>query len=357
MQLLLCMPPTLDAAHRYVAAHPDARLCALPRASHLAAHRALFRRVAALARQADAAGAAPGAGRAEVVECLPPHAALPCAARALWRLSLCALLQPSAAARQPAAAAQGGGERGEALAAAETGPWASEEAAQARLSYLRAGGGRVRHWVRAAAADAARSGDLGSSSSSSSSTRARRRLRLRLVLTLREGVLLCIPPVSHLLVRAERSAQALRDTVAMVSTLGGGYFLVKDIPRAIALARRQAWLAWRLGDDALWRASHLHLIYIAMQVGAWARSGELIDALTPGAAAAGDERFLAMLHAASGYLARTREWAEAGRLAGQDAHRQALAVVQGDVLRELVVLHFGEAEDEEEALALLASAR
>ena len=79
-------------------------------------------------------------------------------------------------------------------------------------------------------------------------------------------------------------------------------------------------------------------------MGAWDRGNALIAELTPGAAAAGDGRFLSMLSAATGYLARTREWAEAGRLGCSDAHRQALAVAQGSMVQQLVVQHFVEEE-------------
>jgi hypothetical protein len=160
-------------------------------------------------------------------------------------------------------------------------------------------------------------------------------------------VLLHIAPVSYVLVLFERRMVAMRETVAMVSTLGGGYFLVKDISRSLRLARQQAWLAWRLGDMALWRASHLHFIYIAIQIGAWARGEALIRELTPGAVEAGDARFLAMLSSAQGYLERTRDWAVTGRLQGQDVHRQALAQADPSVLGELKVLYFSPGEEED----------
>jgi hypothetical protein len=170
---------------------------------------------------------------------------------------------------------------------------------------------------------------------------------LTLVVCLSADILLHIAPVSYILVLFERRMVAMRETVAMVSTLGGGYFLVKDISRSLRLARQQAWLAWRLGDMALWRASHLHFIYIAIQIGAWARGEALIRELTPGAVEAGDARFLAMLSSAQGYLERTRDWAVTGRLQGQDVHRQALAQADPSELGELKVLYFSPGEEED----------
>jgi len=122
----------------------------------------------------------------------------------------------------------------------------------------------------------------------------------------------------------------------MVSTLGGGYFLVKDIPHSIALAKKQASLAFELGDDVAWRASNLHLVYIAIQCGAWEHGRRLIKELTELAIPAGDSKLLAMLYASSGYLDRTKLWEEEGGLSKEDAHRQRLCSVEGDLLDNLL---------------------
>lgn len=143
-------------------------------------------------------------------------------------------------------------------------------------------------------------------------------------------------PFSHRLIQLEEKMKALADSLAIVSTLGGGYFLIKDIAHSISLARKQAALALELGDSVAWRASHLHLVYIAIQCGAWEHGVTLISDLMALAVAAGDKRLVAMLNSATGYLGRTREWYEAGKLCGEDVHRQSLAVYDKELLDKLV---------------------
>ena len=340
MHLLLVLPSTHEDARSLVAGRADAFLCVVERTRELASLRALCERVRAVVRAEHATGA-----RID-------DAAFPCIARVLWHLSHAALCARAVAGGTSGGSAGGGGGP-PAVLAVETGQWGAAERAEARLCFM-AGLQRARRPVSRWACAWGGAPQGGGSSARGWRRRAPPRPRaLTLVLTLTQDFLLCLPPASHRLVRAERVLVALRDTVAMVSTLGGGYFLVKDIGKAIQLARQQAWLAWRLGDGALWRASHLHLIYIAIQVGAWERGAALIAQLAPGARDAGDERFLAMLSAATGYLERTRAWAEQGKLAGEDAHRQALAVVGQEVLQELVVLDFEEGEEGEGSLRAL----
>ena len=345
LHLLLVLPSTHEDARSLVAGRTDACLCVVERTRDLSSLRALCERVRALVRAEHATG----------TQAPMDDAAFPCIARVLWHLShaaLCARAQGGGGGGASSGSAGGSGGPA-AVLAVETGQWATAERAEARLCFM-SGLGKARRPVSrwACARGGARQGCEAGSVRWRSRAQPRPRA-LTLVLTLTQDFLLGLPPASHRLVRAERVLAALRDTVAMVSTLGGGYFLVKDIGKAVQLARQQAWLAWRLGDGALWRASHLHLIYIAIQVGAWDRGAALIAQLTPGARDAGDERFLAMLSAATGYLERTRAWAEQGKLAGEDAHRQALAVVGQEVLRELVVLDFEEGEEGEGSLRAL----
>ena len=337
----LAIPPTYSSARYMARSSPTTCLCYIEHASALLSLRALFARVAERLCALHGGSAAAGEDTAY------PHAA-----RALWWLLYASLTRR---ARQQRGEEEGDGlplSSGEAvppgppvLAVAPGPAWACAAGAEARLLH-RLGRRRLSHWVRAGSpsAQAAPPWRPGHPARRCAST-------LTLLLTLHPAVLRCLPPASHRLLHSQRAVQALRDTVAMVSTLGGGYFLVKDIGRAVALAKRQAWLAARLGDAPLWRASSLHLVYIAIQVGAWGRGLELIEQLREGAALAGDGRALAQLSAAQGYLAQTREWAEAGRLSeGGDAHRQALARVEEGTLALLCLQPFrgGEEEEEEE---------
>ncbi len=143
-------------------------------------------------------------------------------------------------------------------------------------------------------------------------------------------------PFSARLLLCERRQQALRDTFALASTLGGGWFLTQHLHEALRLARQSLRLAAALGDASLWGTAALHVAYICIQSARWRAGARVCAQLDAFAASHGDERLAAMVAAARGYLARCRSWHAAGRLGGGDAHRQRVVAVSGEDARVLL---------------------
>ena len=69
------------------------------------------------------------------------------------------------------------------------------------------------------------------------------------------------------LLRLERAGAAAITANAYVSTLGGGYFMCKQLDSARAMARLQERLALRVGDGDLAGRCRVNLAYSEMQAG------------------------------------------------------------------------------------------
>jgi hypothetical protein len=116
------------------------------------------------------------------------------------------------------------------------------------------------------------------------------------------------------LVALANRVSALESANALVSTLGGGHFLCKHVGQALALAQAQLRISAELGDAALWRRCHIHLIYICIQVAHWAEAAALLRRVRLLGLRSGDSGLLAMAGAARTYLAKTRRLARSGQL-------------------------------------------
>jgi hypothetical protein len=94
---------------------------------------------------------------------------------------------------------------------------------------------------------------------------------------------------------------------AFVSTLGGGYFLCKQIDRAEQMALRQLSIALSLGDPALAVQCRVHLAYNQLQRGRLRFARALLEGEWLCAKALGDDVLQSMVKSAWLYLRRLRQ--------------------------------------------------
>ena len=162
-------------------------------------------------------------------------------------------------------------------------------------------------------------------------------LRWRVVLCARPPAVPPHTPFSGRLLLRERRLLALRDTFALASTLGGGWFLTRHLHEALRLARQSLRLAAALGDASLWGSAALHVAYICFQCARWRAGAIFCRQLAAFAAREGDARLAAMVAAARGYLRRCRAWHRAGKLGSNaDAHRQQVVAVSAEDAKVLL---------------------
>ncbi len=94
---------------------------------------------------------------------------------------------------------------------------------------------------------------------------------------------------------------------AFVSTLGGGYFLCKQIDRAEQMALRQLSIALSLGDPALAVQCRVHLAYNQLQRGRLRLARAMLECEWLCAKALGDDVLQSMVKSAWLYLRRLRQ--------------------------------------------------
>ncbi len=94
---------------------------------------------------------------------------------------------------------------------------------------------------------------------------------------------------------------------AFVSTLGGGFFLCKQIDRAEQMALRQLSIALSLGDPALAVQCRVHLAYNQLQRGRLRLARAMLEGEWLCAKALGDDVLQSMVRSAWLYLRRLRQ--------------------------------------------------
>lgn len=126
------------------------------------------------------------------------------------------------------------------------------------------------------------------------------------------------------LVRLENKHVALQSANAYISTLGGGHFLCRHVPSAVALAQAQIRVAVELGDLSLAARCHVHLAYCAVLVGRFRSAAVLLTALAGVAAATDDAVLGGMVTAARRHNRLTHRMWRAGAVRFADPHRARL---------------------------------
>jgi len=116
------------------------------------------------------------------------------------------------------------------------------------------------------------------------------------------------------LIALENKHVTLQTANALVSTLGGGHFLCRQVSAAMAMARRQMWIARELGDAKLLLRCHVHLAYCLIQVGAFGSAVRLLRHINTAATALEDGVCAGMVTAARRHARKTHELWRQGAL-------------------------------------------
>lgn len=126
------------------------------------------------------------------------------------------------------------------------------------------------------------------------------------------------------LVRLENKHVALQSANAYISTLGGGHFLCRHVPSAIALAQAQIHVACELGDSRLAARSHVHLAYCAVLIGRFRTAANLLRILDRAAVVLDDPVLAGMVVAARRHTKLTHQLWRDGALRFAAPHQERL---------------------------------
>lgn len=111
----------------------------------------------------------------------------------------------------------------------------------------------------------------------------------------------------------------LEHTNAYVSTLGGGAFLCRHLGFAVRAARTQMAIARMMNDHHLYGVAHVHLVYVAITAGRWAKAKQLIRQLYAFAVVTDDAGLVPMVDAARVYRRKTMALQRRGLLTADPA--------------------------------------
>jgi len=139
---------------------------------------------------------------------------------------------------------------------------------------------------------------------------------------------------SAALMRLENKHVALLTANAYVSTLGGGHFLCRHVPSAVALARAQIRVACELGDTHLAARSHIHLAYCAVLMGQFRSASRLLALLDRVAVALEDPVLAGMVVAARRHTRMTHALWRTGALRFAAPHREEIITEEQAMERE-----------------------
>jgi hypothetical protein len=135
---------------------------------------------------------------------------------------------------------------------------------------------------------------------------------------------------SAALVRLENKHVALQSANAYISTLGGGHFLCRHVPSAVALAQAQIRVALELGDTCLAARCHVHLAYCAVLVGRFRTAATMLRVLDRAAVVLDDSVLAGMVVAARRHNRLTHKLWRDGALRFAEPHRERIVGGAGD---------------------------
>ena len=118
---------------------------------------------------------------------------------------------------------------------------------------------------------------------------------------------------------------ALHTLNAVFSTYGGGYFLTKHLDFARSMALKQQAIAAQLQSPVLASEARLHLVYIYVQEGEFARARQMLAREAEVAVELDSSKLQGMVHAAQSYIDKL------------EAHRDKLERQHPDFARQWIV--------------------